>query len=107
MRGPLSILREIWTNEETDSETKTTYQYVIDLKERLETTCKLAHEELRMSSERYRKYYDRGSKESKLKVGDKALILLPTDNNKLLMHWKGPYTITHKQSDKDFTLDVN
>ena len=60
-----------------------------------------------MSSERYRKYYDRGSKESKLKVGDKALILLPTDNNKLLMHWKGPYTITHKQSDKDFTLDDN
>ena len=23
------------------------------------------------------------------------------------MHWKGPYTITHKLSDKDFTLDVN
>ena len=23
------------------------------------------------------------------------------------MHWKGPYTITHKQSDKDFMLDVN
>ena len=107
VRGPLSILREIWTNEETEAETKTTYQYVLDLKERLETTCKLAHEELRKSGERYRKYYDKGSKESKLKVGDKALILLPTDNNKLLMHWKGPYVVTHKQSDKDFTLDIN
>ena len=79
VRGPLSILREIWTNEDTESETKTLYQYVLDLKERLETTCKLAHEELRKSSERYKKYYDRGSKESKLRVGDKALILLPTD----------------------------
>ena len=107
VRGPLSILREIWTNEETEAETKTTYQYVLDLKERLETTCKLVHEELRKSGERYRKYYDKGSKESKLKVGDKALILLPTDNNKLLMHWKGPYVVTHKQSDKDFTLDIN
>lgn len=42
-----------------------------------------------------------------MKVGDKALILLPTDNNKLLMHWKGADIITHIESDKDFTLDVN
>ena len=65
VRDPLSILREIWTNEETEAEIKTTYQYILDLKERLETTCKLAHEELRKSGERYRKYYDKGSKESK------------------------------------------
>ena len=42
-----------------------------------------------------------------MNVRDKALILLSTDNNKLLMHWKGPHTIIHKQSGKDFTLDVN
>ena len=107
VRGPLSILREIWTNEKTDLETKTTYQYVLDLKERLERTCKLAHEELQKSCERYRKYYNRGSEVIKLKVGDKALILLPTDNNKLLMHWKGPYIIPHEHNATDFTLDIN
>ena len=24
-------------------------------------------------------------------VGDKVLVLLPTDNNKLLLQWRGPY----------------
>ena len=66
-RRPVSFLREIWTNEKADLETKMTYQYVLDLKERLERTCKLAHEELQKSCERYRKYYNRGSKVSKLK----------------------------------------
>ena len=39
---------------------------------------------------RYKHYYDRKTKERKFAVGDKVLLLLPTDNNKLLMHWKGP-----------------
>ena len=107
VRGPLPILREIWTNEKTDLETKTTYQYVLDLKERLGRTCKPAHQELQKSCERYRKYYNKGCKVNKLKVGDKALILLPTDNNKLLMRWKRPYIITHEHNGTDFTLDVN
>ena len=35
-------LREMWTKELRDPEVKSTYQYVIDLKERLEETCELA-----------------------------------------------------------------
>ena len=35
---PLSLLRKLWTEEEDDSEVKTAYQYVIDLRERLEET---------------------------------------------------------------------
>lgn len=60
VRGHLSILREIWTNEKREPEAKSTYQYVLDQKERLEASCKLVYEELRTSSERYRKYYDIG-----------------------------------------------
>lgn len=30
-----------------------------------------------------------------MNVGNKLLILLLADNNKLLMHWKGPYQITN------------
>ena len=32
LRGPLSILRELWTNERKDSEVSTTNEYVVDLR---------------------------------------------------------------------------
>ena len=44
VRGPMSILKELCTKEMQDPDVKSTYQYVIDLRERLETTCKLARD---------------------------------------------------------------
>jgi len=32
VRGPMRILRELWTQELVDPEVRTTYQYVVDLK---------------------------------------------------------------------------
>ena len=34
VRTPMSLLKRLWTEEEEDSEVKTAYQYVIDLRER-------------------------------------------------------------------------
>ena len=34
LRGPMSILRDLWTKEGIDNEVITTYQYVFDLKNR-------------------------------------------------------------------------
>ena len=34
VRGPMHVLKELLTKEDTETEIKTTYQYVIDLKER-------------------------------------------------------------------------
>ena len=79
VRGPLTILKELWTGNIPDEEVKTTYQYVIDLQERLESTCELAREELTKSSARYKKYYDTRTKDRKFEVGDLALVLLPTE----------------------------
>jgi len=44
VRGPMSILRELMTNERVEPEIKTTYAYVVDLKERL--TREIAQREL-------------------------------------------------------------
>ncbi|XP_075526549.1 uncharacterized protein LOC142558281 [Dermacentor variabilis] len=46
------------------------------------------------------------SKIRQLKVGDRALILLPTTANKLSMHWKGPFLVTGKKSNFDYWLDL-
>ena len=57
---------------------KTTYQYTLDLKDRLETMAQLAKENLEKSATRYKKHYDGNARNRSLKVGDKALVLLPT-----------------------------
>jgi len=46
VRTPMTLLKRIWTGEEEDSEVKTAYQYVVDLRERIEETCELAKNEL-------------------------------------------------------------
>ncbi|XP_064469791.1 uncharacterized protein LOC135384523 [Ornithodoros turicata] len=106
VRGPLSVLRELWTNSDIENDVKTTYQYVFELRNKLEETCKVAHEELERAGARYRQYYNRKARVRKLQVGDRALILLPTDRNKLLMQWKGPFPIQSKKGEVDYAVDL-
>ena len=53
----------------------------------------LAQQELQKSQKRYKIHYDKKAKPRRLEVGDQVLIQLATDSNKLLMHWRGPYTM--------------
>ena len=93
VRGPMDILKELWVGEIDSDETKTTYQYIVDLKERLEETCRLAQSELEKAQCKGKYYHDKRSKDRKFQVKDKVLVLLPTDTNKLLVKWQGPFEI--------------
>ena len=42
-----------------------------------------------------------------MKVGNQVLVLLPTDNNKFLLQWKGPFKILSKRSPVDYLIDMN
>ena len=46
VRGPMAILRELWTDEVEDEEVRSTYDYVINLRKHLEHTCELAMKNL-------------------------------------------------------------
>ena len=93
VRGPLTILHELITNDEVDDNVKTTYQYVIDLRSKLQEMSKLAVANAELSSHKYKQYFDRKAKYRKLLKGDEVLVMLPTHSNKFLMQWKGPYVI--------------
>ncbi|KAL8609650.1 hypothetical protein ACOMHN_049730 [Nucella lapillus] len=54
-----------------------------------------------------KRQFDKRVRRQNLKQGDKVLLLLPTDHNKILMHWKGPFDITEKVSHQDYRIDVN
>ena len=106
VRGPLSILKELWAGEETEGEIKSTYQYVIDLRERLEETCKMAQEQLSKAKLRQKKYYNKRSRVRKFKEGEKVLVLLPENHNKLLLRWKGPFEVTKVMNQLDYRIDM-
>ena len=46
VRGPVQILKELWSEEDEVPEVTTSYQYVLELRERLDETMKLAQDEL-------------------------------------------------------------
>ena len=49
VRGPGTILKELWTEEVNNPEVQTSYEYVTELRERLEDLLKLTREELQKS----------------------------------------------------------
>jgi len=107
VRGPIEILQEVWTEEQASNEVQSTYGYVMELRERLEKTCKIAHEELRQSQKRSKKLYDRKARDRTFRAGDKVLLLLPTDTNKLLVQWRGPFEVESRVGRCDYHIMIN
>jgi hypothetical protein len=101
----MMILKELWTDQTSETETKTSYQYVIDLQERLEETCTLAREELKRAKGKQRVQYNKKARSRTFEVGDEVLLLIPTDNNKLLMQWKGPFKVIRKLNAVNYRID--
>ena len=106
IKGPMELLRAYWDQEEADSEVKTMYKYVLDLKNRLQETCQLAQEELSKSAQKHKLYYDKRAKPRSVAVGEEVLLLLPTKSNKLLLQWRGPYVVTKKVNQVDYMIRI-
>ena len=85
----MQILRELWCVEETDEHERLTYQYLFDLRERIEKKCKLAQDNVRKLDIKQNAFYDKRARSRKFDVGDKVLLLLPSDSNKVLLQWNG------------------
>ena len=90
VRGPRTILKELWTKKVNIPDVMSSYE----LCERLEDSLKLAQEELHKSQKRFKKHFYKKAKPRCLEVVvEKVLILLPTESKKLLMQWRGPYVV--------------
>ena len=107
VRGPMYILKELLSKDQETNEVKNVYQYVLELRERLSETMAMAQRELGKSQERYKRNFDSRAKARNLEAGNKALILLPTNQNKLLMQWRGPYEVVEKVGPVDYKLKIN
>ena len=83
---------------------KSSYQYVLDLRELLEDTLKLAQQQLKLSQAKQKCYYDKRTTVRRFQPGDEVLVLLPTDTNKLLLQWKGPDDVTRVVGPNDYKV---
>ena len=99
-------LKQLWTKEVEEPEVKNSYQYVFQLRDKLEDTFKLAHSELEKAQQKGKHYYDRKSKVRKFQPGERVLVLLPTDHNKLLTQWKGPFEVSSVVGLSDYNVKV-
>jgi hypothetical protein len=102
----MSILKELWTQEKAEPDVKLTYEYVLDLQNRLQETCELAKQELTKAQGRQKRYFDTKSKSRAFCPGQKVLLLLPTENNKLLMQWKGPFQVLERKYGHNYRIQL-
>ncbi|KAJ1108371.1 hypothetical protein NDU88_005747 [Pleurodeles waltl] len=96
------MLAEQW--EESDDEIKDLLTYTKELRVTLHSVWEKAHNTLRDSQEKQKKGYDTSSVLRSLKVGDKALVLLPSSENKLLARWQGPYEVLEQSNPTTYKL---
>jgi hypothetical protein len=102
----MDLLASSWSGFTSKGEDKTLYQYVFDLKNFLADACEVASEVLDGAEEKGRRHHDKKAVPRSFQIGDEVLVLLPSDSNKLLMMWKGPYPVVDTFR-SDYKVDIN
>jgi transposase InsO family protein len=85
VRGPMSLLKDLWMREDQNDEVCSTVQYVVELRNRIAETCELAHANLKKAATKQAKYFERKAVQRSFDPGDEVLLLLPQEKNKLLL----------------------
>ena len=107
IRGPMDILQELWAGTNAEADVHNAYQYVVDLRNRLEETCQLARDNLEEAQGKYRHHYNKKARNRVFAVGQRVYLLLPTDHNKLLLQWRGPYRVSRVLNRMDYEIDID
>ena len=107
VRGPMQVLRQLWTEEEPSEETRTNISHFLNLANIIEQTCSLARQNLAKASGRHMRYYNAKSTDRQFNEGDQILLLLPEKHNKLQLTWRGPFTVREKKGFCNYKIDMN
>ena len=107
VRGPLRVLRDLWEQQHMPQDQRSSFQYVIELQEKLEECAKIAAQNAKISVERYKSYFDTKTQDRQFAPGNEVLVLLPDSTNKLLMSWKGPFRVLERKSRVTYLIDDN
>lgn len=106
VRGPMAILRDMWTREQDPTAPLPASAYVFELRNKIEETCKIARQSLEKEAVRQKKHFDRKARVRVFSEGQRVLLLLPCKHNKLEMAWRGPYVIEERVGECDYRVKI-
>ncbi|XP_076036803.1 uncharacterized protein LOC143022466 [Oratosquilla oratoria] len=101
VRGPLTFLRDLWENRTLHEEERSSFQYVIELQEKLAECSQMAAQQADISSSRYKAYFYLKSQNRQFKPGDEVLVLLPSDTT-----WNGPYNVLERRGEANYVIET-
>src|SRR6218665_351624 len=103
----MKILKELWTREVVDEVTRSEYQHMLDLQEKISETCRIAQEEMEKNKKKNEKYYNRTSRFRKLYIGDRVKVLLPLKKNKMIIKRIGPFEVIDNIGELDYRVKLD
>ena len=106
VRGPMQIIKQLWTEENAAPETRTNVSHFLTLANVIRETCAIAQENLRKASARHARYYNSKARDRQFIEGDKVLLLLPEKNNKLQLTWRGPFVVREKTGYCNYKIEI-
>ena len=107
VRGPVSVLRDLWEDSKLTEDERSCFQYVIELKDKLADCSRIAAHNASISATKYKSYFDLKSQDRQFKPGEEVLVLLPDTSSKLLMSWSGPHTVLERRNRVNYLVDHN
>ena len=102
VRGPLTLLKERWLDDETNP--INLLEYVQTFKERLQKASEMARENLKQSQHRMKVWYDKDAKIRSFNPGDKVLVLFPVTGSLFQAQYAGPYIIEQKINNRNYVV---
>jgi hypothetical protein len=102
VRGPLKLLKDRWLLGEENQ--LGLLDYIGKFKERLVQTWELARENLKISQDKIKTWYEKRSKARTFKPGDNVLVLLPFPGQPLRAKYFGPFDIAKKVNDLNYIV---
>ena len=106
VRGPSTVLKQLWTDQELESEGREECDHVVHLRNQIAEVCELAHQHLANAASKYKKVYDRKAKDRHFQEGDEVLLLLPLRKNKMQVEWQGPFKVKQRVGDCDYRIKI-
>ncbi|KAK3890013.1 hypothetical protein Pcinc_006010 [Petrolisthes cinctipes] len=67
VRGPLTALKDLWEDRQLKADDRTSLQYVIEMRNKLQECAQLAAQQADVSTTRYKTYFDKRSQDRQFK----------------------------------------
>ncbi|GFO42432.1 reverse transcriptase [Plakobranchus ocellatus] len=92
-RGSMAMLHDLFTRQNISSDTYFHYHYVLDLHNKIKTSCRITQDSAHEVAELSRHIHKSKSRLKVFEPGDLLEVLLPQSNNKLVLQLQGPFEV--------------